>query len=68
MNSVAAINVLPSNKEEARTLIVSASADSTVRIWDRKGPAGGITANIIIMSQTQAGYKKDSEFYMVYTC
>jgi len=43
VNSVAAISILPTNKEEKRTVIVSASADSTVRIWHRKGPGGKIT-------------------------
>ncbi|XP_068708874.1 elongator complex protein 2-like isoform X1 [Montipora foliosa] len=37
VNSVAGINIPSSNKEEQRTVITSASADSTVRIWERKG-------------------------------
>ncbi|XP_074610672.1 elongator complex protein 2-like [Acropora palmata] len=37
VNSVAGINISLSKKEESRTVIASASADSTIKIWDRKG-------------------------------
>ncbi|XP_078357797.1 elongator complex protein 2-like isoform X6 [Oculina patagonica] len=38
VNSVAAVTIPVSNDGRTRTVIVSASADSTVRIWDRRGP------------------------------
>ncbi|XP_015754768.1 PREDICTED: elongator complex protein 2-like [Acropora digitifera] len=37
VNSVAGINISLPKKEESRTVIASASADSTIKIWDRKG-------------------------------
>ena len=40
VNSVAGINISLSKKEESRTVIASASADSTIKIWDRKGTGG----------------------------
>ena len=41
MNSVAAVAIPVSNDGKTRTVIVSASADSSVRIWDRR-PGGEI--------------------------
>ena len=42
MNAVAAVILPVSDSRATRTIIVSASADSSVRIWERKQTEGTI--------------------------
>ena len=47
VNSVAAMTIQVSNNNaDMKTIIVSASADSSVRIWERIGSGGMITIKV----------------------
>ena len=54
MNSVAAITIPTSHNEgRTRTVIVSASADSSVRIWDRKQSGGENSQSDLVCSSVK---------------